>query len=101
MKASIDFNKVLQTIIAGLIIWVGCTVHKQEVQLSEVSIRLESLTKEVQSLRAEQFTAKDFQVSITPFDKRITKNEEDLKGITSLIIEIKDDLYIKGYLRKK
>lgn len=101
MKASIDFNKTLQTIIAGLILWVGCTVHKQEVQLSEVSIKLASLTKEVQNISEDQFTAKDFQVSITPFDKRITKNEEDLKGIAELIVEIRDDLYVKGYLRKK
>lgn len=94
MKASIDFNKILQTIITGLIVWVGYTVHKQEISIAELSAAIKNMSIEVKYLGQEQFTAKDFQVAITPFDKRITKNEEDLKSIGEAIVNMKNDLYI-------
>ena len=58
------------------------------------------LENKIDVLSENQFSPNDFLIAIVPYEKRITKNEADIKTLYNTVSEVKDRLFVKGYLKE-
>ena len=81
-------QKSIFTLSCAGLIYIAATVQSTHDDMILVKDTVDRLSE-------NQFSQKDFLVSVSPYEKRITKNSVDIASISKDIEKIKEDLYVK------